>query len=40
MFLMVEKGIRRKICHGSHPYVKGNNKYINVYYKKKESSYC
>ena len=26
MLLMVEKGIRRKMCHSGHPYVKANNK--------------
>ena len=38
MLLMVEKGIRGKICHAIYGYVKANNKYIKNYDKNKESS--
>ena len=38
MLLMVQKGIRRGICHTIHQYVKPNNKYIKNYDKSKESS--
>ena len=38
MLLMVQKGIRRGICHTIHQYVKPNNKYIKNYDKNKESS--
>ena len=36
---MVEKEIRRLICHAVHQYVKANNKYMKDYDKNKESSY-
>ena len=39
MLLMVEKGIRGRICHSSNRYVKTNNKYMKDYDKNKESSY-
>ena len=39
MLLMVEKGIRRAICHGINRYAKVNNKYMKDYDKNKESSY-
>ena len=35
---MVEKAIRRGICHTIHRYAKSNNKYMKEYDKKKESS--
>ena len=38
MLLMVEKGIRGKICHAIHRYTKANNKCMKDYYKNKESS--
>ena len=39
MFLMVEEGIRRGICHAVHRYAKTNNEYMKNYDKSKESSY-
>ena len=39
MLLMVKKGIRGKISHAIHPYVKANNKYSKDYDKNKESLY-
>ena len=36
---MVEKGIRGRICHALHQYVKSDNKYIKDYDKSNESSY-
>ena len=39
MLLMVEKGIRREICHAIHQYAKTNNKYMHNYDKNKISSY-
>ena len=36
---MVEKDIRRRICHAIHRYAKANNKYIKDYNKLKESTY-
>ena len=39
MFLMVEKGIKREICHSIYRYAKANNKYMEKYDKNKESSY-
>ena len=36
---MVEKGIRRGICHAIYRYTKANNKCIKDYDKNKESSY-
>ena len=43
MLLMVEKGIRGRICHSIYRYAKANNKYIKDCDKNKESSclqYC
>ena len=39
MLLMVEAGIRGRMCQSTHRYAKANNKYMNNYYKKIESSY-
>ena len=39
MLLMVEKGIRVRICHPIYQYAKANNKYMKGYDKNKESSY-
>ena len=39
MLLMVEKGIRRGICHSIYRYAKANNKYMKDYDTNKESSY-
>ena len=39
MLLMIEKGIRGRICHAIHRYVIANNKYMENYNKKNESSY-
>ena len=39
MLLMIEKGIRRGICHAIPRYAKANNKYMKVYDKNKESSF-
>ena len=39
MLLMVQKGIRRGICHAIHRYTKSNNKYMKVYDKNKELSF-
>ena len=39
MLLMVEKRIRRGICHSIYRYAKANNKYIKDYDKNKELSY-
>ena len=39
MLLMVEEGIRGRICHSIHRYVKANNKYTENYHKNRESSY-
>ena len=36
---MVEKGIRRGICHYIYRYIKVNGKYMKDYDKNKESSY-
>ena len=38
MLLMVEKGIRGRICHSICRYTKANNKYIENYDKNIESS--
>ena len=38
MILMVERGIRGRICHALHRHAEANNKYIKKY-KNKESSY-
>ena len=39
MLLMVEEGIRGRICHSIHRYAKANNKYTKIYSKNEESSY-
>ena len=39
MLLMVEKGIRRGICHSIHRYAKASNKYKQNYNNNEESSY-
>ena len=39
MFLVVEKGIRRGICHSFYWYTKANKKCMKYYDKNKESSY-
>ena len=39
MLLMLEKGIRGGICGAIHWYAKANKKYMEDYYKNKESSY-
>ena len=39
MLLMIEKGIRDKICEATYRYVKANNKYKKNYDKNIESSY-
>ena len=37
MLLMVEKGIRRKICHAIYRHVNSNNKYMKEFDKNGES---
>ena len=39
MILMIEKGIRDRICDATHRYAKVNNKYMNNYDKNNESLY-
>ena len=39
MLLMVEKGIRGRICHATHRYAKANYKYMKNYDKNIESSF-
>ena len=39
MLLMVEKGIRGRICQATHRYVRWNNKYMKNYDKSTESSF-
>ena len=39
MLLMVEKGIRGRICHAIYRYAKANNKYMKNYNKYKEESF-
>ena len=39
MLLMVEKGIRRGICHTVYQYAKANNKYMENFDKNQEPSY-
>ena len=39
MLLMVEEGIRGRICHSIHRHAKANNKYMENYDKNEESSY-
>ena len=39
MLLVMEKSIRKGICHAIHRHAKANNKYIKDYEKNKELSY-
>ena len=39
MLLMVEEGIRGRMCHAIHRYAKANNKYMKNYDEKEDSSY-
>ena len=39
MLLMIEKGIRRGICHSIYQHSKANNKYMKDYDENKELSY-
>ena len=39
MLLMVEEGIRGRICHSIHQYAKANNKYMKKYNNNEELSY-
>ena len=39
MLLIVEKGIRGRICHSTYWYAKAYNKYMKDHDKNKESSY-
>ena len=39
MLLMVEEGIRGRMCHAIHRYATANNKYMKNYDEKEESSY-
>ena len=39
MLLIIEKGIRGRICHAIHRYTEANNKYMKNSVKNKESSY-
>ena len=39
MLLMVEKGIRGRLCHAIYRYAKANNKYMKNYNKDKEESF-
>ena len=39
MLLLLEKGIRERICHVIDRYAKANNKYMKDYNNNKESSY-
>ena len=39
MLLIVDKGIRGRICHAIHRYAKTNDKYLKNYNKNIESSY-
>ena len=39
MLIMVEKGIRRGICHSIYRYAMANDKYMKDYDKDKESLY-
>ena len=39
MLLMLENGVRGRICQAIHSYAKANNKHLNNYDKNIESSY-
>ena len=39
MLLMIETGIRGRICHSVYRYAKVNNKYMKDYDENKQSSY-
>ena len=39
MLLMIEEGIRGRMCQSTHSYAKANNKYMKNYDKNIESSY-
>ena len=39
MLMMVEKGIRGRICHPIHMYAKAKNKYIKDYNKDEKESF-
>ena len=39
MILVIDKGIRGRICEATHRYAKANNKYMKNYDKNIESSY-
>ena len=39
MLLMVEEGIRGRMCLAVHRYARANNKYMKNYDEKKESSF-
>ena len=39
MLLMVERGIKGRICHAIHRYATANNEYMKYYNKDNESSY-
>ena len=39
MLLMVENGVKGRICHAIYRYVKANKKYMKDYDKNKKSSY-
>ena len=39
ILLMIEKGIRDKICQATHRYAKAHNKYMKNYDTSNESSY-
>ena len=38
MLLIIEKGIRGRICQSTHSYAKANNEYMKNYDKNNESS--
>ena len=39
ILLMIEAGIRGGMCQSTHRYANANNKYMNIYDKRIESSY-